>query len=87
MAIVKAQFDGQVFVPYDAVILPAGTEVEVVMPEALGPVPPAAPSLDLYRPLTDAERREWEAIQQHWNTSEPPFPTLDEAMRSLRRRP
>jgi hypothetical protein len=74
MATVKAEFDGRVFVPSAPVSLPAGTRVEVILPSA----PPK---------LTPEELAEWKQIEKDIAASEPVFPTLDEAMRYLRKRP
>ncbi len=74
MTTIKAEFDGRVFVPCEAVELPVGTRVEVLVPG----VP---------RPPTPEELREWQEIRRDLETSEPPFPSVDEAMRYTRKRP
>lgn len=74
MAIVKAEFDGRVFVPCEAVELAVGTKVEVLIP-----VPPRKPTAE--------EHRQWQAILQKLASSPPPFPTVEEALRYSRKRP
>jgi hypothetical protein len=74
MATVRAKFDGRAFVPCESVELPVGTTVEVFLPR-----PP--------RKLTTEEIQEWQEIQQELTTSEPHFPTVEEAMRYTRKRP
>jgi hypothetical protein len=74
MSVVKAEFDGRVFVPCEPLNLPAGTRVEVIVP---GPPPK----------LTPEEAREWQEILQQIAATEPPFPTVEEAMRYTRKRP
>jgi predicted DNA-binding antitoxin AbrB/MazE fold protein len=72
MPVVRATYNGSVFVPADPVEAPEGTEVEVI-------VPPRKP--------TEAENREWEEILRQLRASEPPWPTLEEAMRAMRKYP
>jgi hypothetical protein len=72
MPFVKAEFDGNVFVPCQPVDLPAGTRVEVVVP------PPA---------MTPEQARQWEAIATQIESSAPHFSTVDEALRYSRKRP
>ncbi len=74
MPIVKADFDGRVFVPCERVELPVGTRVEVVVPG-----PPRKP--------TPEENQEWQRILQELASTEPYFPTLEEAMRYTRKYP
>jgi hypothetical protein len=72
MATIKADFDGRAFVPREAVELPVGTTVEVLVPP---------------RPPTEEEQREWQAILQEIAATEPAFPTVEEALRHSRGRP
>jgi hypothetical protein len=72
MPVVRAKFDGKVFVPSDPVEVAAGTEVEVL-------VPPRKPTAE--------ENRLWQELVKHWEESEPPQPTLEEAMRAIRKYP
>jgi hypothetical protein len=74
MTLVKAEFDGRVFVPCETVNLPIGTKVEVVVPTSR-------------RQLTAEELREWQEILQELASSEPYFPTVEEAMHYIRKRP
>jgi hypothetical protein len=74
MATVKAEFDGRVFVPSAPVSLPAGTNVEVILPS-------------LPRKLTSEELRGWQEIEKHIAASQPVFPNVDEAMQYTRKRP
>ena len=69
MPVIRAEFDGRVFVPCDPVALPAGTKVEVMVP----PAPPTA-----------EEQARWEEIKKEINASEPHFPTLDDYLRHRR---
>jgi hypothetical protein len=74
MATMTAQFDGKVFVPCGHVDLPAGTTVEVVLPQA-----PRVP--------TPAENREWQQILHEISSSTPQFETVEDALRYSRKRP
>ena len=69
----KAEFDGQVFVPIQPVDLSAGTQVEVLIPQSV-------------REPTDEENREWEAVLRELASSEPVFPTVEDALRPTRKR-
>jgi hypothetical protein len=73
MPTIQAEFDGQVFVPREAVNLPVGTPVKVVLP-------------DLPRKPTEEENRQWQDILQQLAATEPPFPTVDEALEATRKR-
>ena len=72
MALVKAEFDGRVFIPCEPVDLPAGTRVEVVVP------PPA---------MTADQQKQWEEITAQLDASAPHFPTVNDALRYSRKRP
>jgi hypothetical protein len=74
MPTIKAEFDGQVFVPCQTVNLPPGTRVGIHIPE-----PPS--------PLTDEEGKAWERINTAIATSDPYFTTIEEALRYSRKRP
>lgn len=74
MSIIRAQFDGRVFVPTEAVTLPPGTKVEVLIPGASGK-------------LTPEQMKEWQEILRAIDATEPEFPTVEEAMRHSRKRP
>ena len=80
MSTIKANFDGQVFVPRESVKLPVGTQVDVVLPT--NAAISAAPNTP-----TPADAAEWSAIRAEIAASEPAFPTLDDAMRHSRKRP
>lgn len=71
---IQARFDGRVFIPLGEVPVPAGTNVEVLLPSR-----PA--------PLTPHEQQEWQAILDALANSPPAFPSLEEAMRYTRKRP
>ena len=73
MISVKAEFNGQVFVPIQPVDLSAGTRVDVVIPQSV-------------REPTDEENREWEAVLRELASSEPAFPTVEDALRPTRKR-
>jgi hypothetical protein len=74
MATIKAEFDGRVFIPCQTVNLPPGTQVGIFIPE-----PPP--------PLTEEENRAWERIKAQLATSEPYFPTVEDALRYSRKYP
>jgi hypothetical protein len=67
MPTVKAEYDGRVFVPCEEVQLPRGTKVEILVP---GP----------NQELTTEEVQEWHQILQELSSSEPHFPTVEEAL-------
>ncbi len=97
MATLKAVFDGNVFVPCKTVDLPAGTEVEIVLPSAPASVPAALPSQPREGPapvwppglanMSPEQIREWEELCQQLEASEPPFATFDEYLRYRRMQP
>jgi hypothetical protein len=85
MSTIKANFDGRVFVPADAVELPVGTQVDVLLPSspttatAGSSPPPATPSA--------TEQAAWAEIRKELAATPPAFPTVEEAMRHSRKRP
>jgi hypothetical protein len=79
MATVKARFDGCVFIPLLPVTLPADTLVDITVPdEYVSPWPPGN--------VSPEQRREWEELVQMLQAGESPFPTVEDAMRYLRKR-
>jgi hypothetical protein len=74
MPVVKAEFDGRVFVPCTPVELAAGTRVDVILPR-------------LPDKLTADELAEWQAIEAQIAASVPHFSTVEEAMQHTRKRP
>jgi hypothetical protein len=72
MPVVRAEFDGHVFVPTDPVDVPVGTKVEIVVP------PP---------PLSAEEQERWEETKRQIAATEPHWPTVDEAIRYTRKYP
>jgi hypothetical protein len=74
MVIIKAEFDGRVFVPAEEVKLPLGTKVEVVIHA-------------LPRKPTAQDNAKWQDILKQLDASQPPFPTVAEAIRATRKRP
>ncbi len=72
MPIVKADFDGRVFVPCTPVDLAAGTRVDVVLPNTP-------------EKLTADEVREWQEIERQIAASPPAYPTVEDAMKSMRK--
>jgi hypothetical protein len=74
MPTMNAEFDGRVFVPCCPVDLPAGTCVEVMLPQV-----PRAPTAE--------EHREWQHIRQEIAATAPAFPTVEKAMEYSRKRP
>jgi hypothetical protein len=81
MSSIKANFDGRVFVPQDAVELPVGTQVEVMLPARESAAQP------LERDATADEQSEWAAIRNEIASSEPAFATVEEAITRSRKRP
>jgi hypothetical protein len=81
MLSIKASFDGRVFVPQDAVELPVGTQVEVVLPTG------QAATLSSPRDPTADEQAEWVAIRNEISSSVPAFATVEEAITRSRKRP
>lgn len=73
MPTLKAEYNGQVFVPCEHVTLPAGTRVEILVP--------------VTREATEQEQQEWQDIRSELSRSTAYYPTLDEAMRQSRKRP
>jgi hypothetical protein len=74
MATIKAEFDGRVFIPCQTVNLPPGTQVGIFIPES-----PA--------PMSEEEKAAWERIQKQLRTSDPHFPSLEDALRYSRKYP
>jgi len=72
MPVIRAEFDGRVFVPCDPVNVPVGTKVEVFVP----PPPP-----------TPEQQERLAELQKELDATEPHWPTVDEAMRYMRKRP
>jgi hypothetical protein len=75
MSTIKANFDGQVFVPREAVKLPVGTQVEVVLPTTAPVAKTSTPA-----PSAD-ENAEWSEIRAEIAATEPAFPTVEDALR------
>jgi predicted DNA-binding antitoxin AbrB/MazE fold protein len=71
MPIVKATFDGRVFVPCEQVDIPAGTRVEVLISG-----PP--------RKLSPEEEKKWEEIRKQIAASPPPVGSFDDYLRYRR---
>lgn len=84
MTTMLAEFDGKAFVPQQPVDLPVGTRVIVSVQAPL--VEMKLPSNPPRKPTPD-EDREWERILHDIRASEPFFPTVEDAMRYLRKRP
>ena len=74
MAIIQAEFDGQVFIPCQPVQLPRGAKVGVLIPDR----PPAQ---------TPDQEQQWTTLLQEIQASEPPFGNVEEALRYSRKRP
>lgn len=73
MGSVRAEFNGEVFVPIQPVDLSAGTSVEVLIPPSL-------------REPTDEQNREWQAVLRELASSEPVFATVEDALQATRKR-
>ncbi|MCI0335346.1 MAG: hypothetical protein L0228_19230 [Planctomycetes bacterium] len=71
MATIQAHFDGKVFVPEQPVQVPVGTRVAIFVPDAP-------------REMTEKEKEIWERIKQQLESTEPYFPTVEEALGRLR---
>lgn len=82
MTTVIAQFDGQNFVPEQPVNVPVGTKVAIMLP-AESPQN-CSPQPHQFTPEEDAD---WERILTALRTGDPEFPTVEDAMRYIRRRP
>lgn len=82
MATVIAQFDGHSFVPEQPVDVPVGTKVAITLPveTSQGCSPDS-------HPFTPEEDAEWERILAALRTGDPEFPTVEDALRYIRRRP
>ena len=84
MTIIKATFDGKVFVPSEAVDLPSGTTVEI----SFSTKPPKDPTHSSPRPeaMTLEQRQEWETILKEIQEGEPPHETFEDYLRYRRGR-
>lgn len=74
MVIVKAIFDGKVFVPAEQVDLPPGSAVAIVL---------STPSLS----TVSQESAEWEDLLREIRSAPPYFASPDEALHYSRKRP
>ncbi|MBL8794766.1 MAG: antitoxin family protein [Planctomycetia bacterium] len=74
MAIIQAEFDGQVFIPCQPVQLPKGARVGVLIPD----IPP---------PPTAEQQTAWDQLLRQIQASEPAFASVDEALDYTRKRP
>jgi hypothetical protein len=99
MPVVKATYDGSVFVPTVPVEVPKGTEVEVIVPprnptehenrewqELLRQVRDTSPAWPPGK-LTPDQQAEWEEIERQIQASESPFPSVEDYLRYTRRYP
>ena len=70
MPVVKATYDGRVFVPSDPVEVPEGTQVEIVVPSSnSAKVPTSAQGK-----LTPEEQAEWDEIMRQIHSGDAPRP-------------
>ena len=99
MPVIKATYDGNVFVPSDSVEVPKGTTVDVFVPsqnlteqemreweELLAQLRAG----DEPRPLgemTPEQQATWEELKKYIHMTEPPFRTVEEAISYTRKRP
>lgn len=81
MSIVVAEFDGRVFVPQQPVELPVGTKVAVSLPQS------SVSPMQRPREPTQEERREWQEFIALLNSSDPCFPTVEDALGQSRKYP
>lgn len=70
MPVIKATYDGRVFVPSEPVEVPEGTQVEIVVPSSKPAEPPTWPP----GKLTPEEQAEWDEILRQVRASEEPRP-------------
>src|SRR5262245_46678326 len=98
MPVVKATYDGRVFVPSDPVEVPEGTQVEVL-------VPPREPTEEEIKrhdatartgtseltwppgKLSPDQQAAWEELMRQIQSSEPPFGSVEEYLRFTRKYP
>jgi hypothetical protein len=73
MTLIRAHYDGNAVLPEDNVNLPVGTPVDVYVPHAVH-----SPSAE--------ENDEWDEIVREIATTEPAFPTVDDALNHTRGR-
>jgi predicted DNA-binding antitoxin AbrB/MazE fold protein len=99
MPVVKATYDGQVFVPSEPVEVPEGTPVEVIVPprkpteeekkewqEMLAQIR-ANDSPEPLGPMTPEQLATWEELKKYITATEPVFRTVEEAISYSRKRP
>jgi hypothetical protein len=73
---IPVEFNGHVFVPLVPVTLPEGTQCVAHVPSVKPPPP-----------VTEESARMWAEIMRAVAAADPPYPTVDEAMRASRGRP
>jgi hypothetical protein len=83
---IEVVFDGKTFIPTEPIDLPTGTKLTLAMPEAPGG-DNSLPIASQQRAMTDEEKQRWERLCRHWETTPPPFPTVEEALAYSRARP
>jgi hypothetical protein len=83
---IEVVFDGKSFVPTEPIDLPTGTKLTLAVPETTAGNNPV-PLVSELRVMTDEEKARWERLCHLWETTPPPFPTVEEAMAYSRGRP
>src|SRR5262245_55043231 len=99
MPVVRATYDGRVFVPSDPVEVPEGTQVGVIVPpskttedekrewqQILAQIQASGPPEPLGT-LTAEQQAIWDELKAYIQFTEPPFRTVEEAMSYTRKRP
>ena len=81
---IEVVFDGKTFVPIGLVNLPVGTKAEVAVSGGGDGLPSASPPPP---PMTEQQKQDWERLCQQWQSTPPPFATVEEAMAYTRGRP
>ncbi|MBX9583867.1 MAG: hypothetical protein K2X87_26505 [Gemmataceae bacterium] len=71
---IPVEYNGHVFVPLVQIDLPEGTRCVATVPARKPPLP-----------VTDEHRALWADITRQIEAGTPPYPTVEDAMRALRR--
>jgi hypothetical protein len=83
---IEVVFDGKAFIPTEPLDLPTGTKLTMAVPET--PVGEnSVPTSSRPRAMTNEEKQRWERLCRHWDSTPPPFSTVEEAMAYSRGRP
>lgn len=83
---IEVVFDGRNFVPSEAVDLPAGTRLNLPLPDVSLWTPSRLVSNNPW-PLTEHEKEEWEELRKQWENVPEEFRSVEEAVSYSRGRP